>query len=328
MLSRWKPRHWNSNQVQGVCFALLSAAALGLAPTLGKQAINAGTPPLTVVTLRTLLAVAVLWTAYTLLWRKYLYIYPVGLAGCLTAGLFNGLGSLMYYGGLGRLDASLAQLLYTLYPIFLTLFSRLDGHPVSRFTWGRTAIALAAVYLLTGTGQAKPDLLGALLMVGAGAMYAAHLLVNQRVLFDMPAQTVTLYTLTAMSVTVGVAYLLGGLPVMPPTLPAWEAVLWLTLVTVISRLALFVGVKRLGGLQTALLGLSELLITVVSAQVLLGDRLSSTQWLGAGLLAASVLLVVREKGLGVLPEPKPWLQILAARFTQPAPPRPTPDTRD
>jgi drug/metabolite transporter (DMT)-like permease len=93
------------------------------------------------------------------------------------------------------------------------------------------------------------------------------------------------------------------------------------LATVVSRLSLFMGLKRLGGVQTALIGLSELLVTVLSAQVLLGDKLLPIQWLGAALLAGSILLVVRERGLGVLPVPKPWLPLISARF---GPPGPTP----
>lgn len=309
-----KPSHWDATHVQGVSAALLSAAVLGLAPIFGKQAMLAGVPWLSVVTLRTVLAVAVLWIVYAVFWRKYLYIYPIGFAVCMLAGLINGLGSLMYYQGLERLDAALAQLLYTLYPLFLTLYSRLDGHPISRFTLFRLALAIFAVALLKWSGPGHADWLGALLMIGGGAMYALHLAVNQRVLYDMPAPTVTVYTLTAMAITVGVAYGLSGGAALPGTAAGWQPVLLLTAVTLVSRLMLFIGVKHLGGLQTALLGLSELLITVLAALMLLGEKLTLGQWLGAGLLAASVLLVAREKSLGGLPPPKPWLQIFTAWF--------------
>jgi DME family drug/metabolite transporter len=151
-------------------------------------------------------------------------------------------------------------------------------------------------------------------MLGGGLFYAAHLAVNQRVLYDVPAPTVALYTLTAMAVTVSVGYLLAGAPAMPPNTAAWQAVLLLTVVTVTSRLSLFTGLKRLGGVQTALIGLSELLVTVLSALLLLGETLAPVQWLGAALLAGSILLVVREKGLGVLPVPKPWLPLVASGF--------------
>src|SRR5690242_5825134 len=99
MLDRFKPRNWTRSQSQGVSAALLSAVVLGLAPTFGKQAMLAGTPPISVVALRTVFAVLALWAVFAAFRRHYLYIYPVGLYGCLTAGLINGLGSLMYYTG-------------------------------------------------------------------------------------------------------------------------------------------------------------------------------------------------------------------------------------
>jgi drug/metabolite transporter (DMT)-like permease len=76
---------------------------------------------------------------------------------------------------------------------------------------------------------------------------------------------------------------------------AWGAILALTLVTFLSRLTLFTGVKHLGGLQTALLGLSELLVTLVLSQIWLQETLIWTQWTGAGLLIISMLLVGLEK---------------------------------
>jgi len=318
MLERLRRPRFSPAQAQGIFAALLSALVLGLAPTFGKQAINAGTPALSVVALRTVLASLSLWLVFGLLpdTRRFVYIYLVGLWGCLAAGVINGLGSLMYYSGLARLDASLAQMLYTLYPIFLTLFLRLEGHVISRFTIFRLALALVAAYLLVQHGPVQTDWLGAALMVGAGLFYAAHLAVNQRVLYDVPAPTVALYTLSAMAITVSVGYLAAGLPALPPNAGAWQAVLLLTAVTLISRLALFTGLKRLGGVQAALIGLCELLVTILSAFVLLGEKIMALQWLGAALLAASVLLVARESRLGTLPTPRAWTPLLLARLSR------------
>ncbi|MGH2520918.1 MAG: DMT family transporter [Anaerolineales bacterium] len=326
-MSRWKLPSLSSPQVQGVLAALLSAVVLGLSPVFGKQAINAGTPWLTVVMLRTVAATGLLWLTYLSIrqLRLYTYIYPVGLVGCLAAGLINGAGSLMYYNGLGRLDAALAQLIYMLYPLFLTLLAQLDGYSISRFTIFRLALAIAAVYLLVGLETSRADPVGVALMLGGSVMYALHLVVNQRMLQEMPAPTVTLYTLTAMSATVVFAYFVKGRPILPPNPIAWQAVTSLMLATLLSRLMLFMGVKRLGSVQAALLGLSELFITVVGAHLLLDEKLTPAQWLGTGLLGFSVLLITHEKSLGVLPTPKPWLRILTARFTTPSlPPAPPP----
>src|SRR5258707_5911494 len=151
MLQRLKSPKINPAQAQGIAAALLSALVLGLAPTFGKQAIHAGTPALSVVALRTTLASLSLWLLFCLhpAGRRLFYIYPVGLWGCLAAGVINGLGSLMYYTGLARLEASLAQMLYTLYPIFLTLLLRLERDPILRFTPFSPAPAFVAPFFLT-----------------------------------------------------------------------------------------------------------------------------------------------------------------------------------
>src|SRR3990170_1947480 len=111
-MPRLKPSYWDSTHVQGVTAALLSAVVLGLAPIFGKQAMLANVPWQSVVMLRTVIAAATLWSVYALhkAWRPYFYIYPVGFVGCMLAGLINGLGSLMYYNGLNRLDAAPVEL--------------------------------------------------------------------------------------------------------------------------------------------------------------------------------------------------------------------------
>ena len=53
-------------------------------------------------------------------------------------------------------------------------------------------------------------------------------------------------------------------------------------------------------MQTALLGLGELVVTVLLAHYWLGEHLSPIQWMGAGILVASLLLV----GIDRLPPEK------------------------
>jgi len=283
------------SRIKGISAALASAFFLGLAPVYGKEAIRQGLPPLGVVALRTSLAALLLLIVVLLFQRKYLYIYPAGLLGCLLAGGVNGLGSLLYYSALSRIDASVGQLLYSLYPVFVMFWLFLDDQRPSRLTLARLGLILPALWLLVSTNHQKVDLLGVLMMLGASLLYALHLPINQRVLFDMPAPTVTLYTLLAMSGVVIPAYLISGQSIEAGLHSGWQAVLGLTLVTFLSRLTLFLGVKHLGGLQTALLGLSELLVTLVFSYLWLGERLSATQWVGAFLLILSLSLVTQEK---------------------------------
>jgi drug/metabolite transporter (DMT)-like permease len=280
-----------------------------MAPVFGKQAILAGFPPIGVVALRTGMAAGLLFAAILVFRRPYLYIYPAGLLGCLLAGGINGLGSLLYYSALGRIDASVGQLVYSLYPVFVAGWLWLDHQPPARLTLVRLSLAVPAVALLTQSQSDRVDMLGIGLMFTASILYALHLPINQRVLYEMPAPTVTLYTLLAMSVVVVGGYFVLGAPPLPASLPGWQGVFWLTLVTFLSRSLLFLGVKHLGGMQTALLGLGELLVTVVFAHLWLGERLSTLQWLGAILLGLSLVLVGFEKAAPPKPNPaQGWLR--------------------
>lgn len=287
---------------------------MGFAPIFGKQAFLLGFTAKAVVSFRTGLAFILVFLVVFAFQRKYLYIYPIGLIGCLLAGVVNGVGSLFYYSGLERIDASVGQLLYSFYPLFVGIWLHLDQQPISRFSIFRLLLSLPAVYLLTARGLHPVDVQGAIFMLISACLYALHLIINQRVLYDVPAQTVTLYTLLAMSAVVIPVYLISdrSLPVINPALflNTWWPVLCLALVTFLSRFALFLGVKHLGGLQTALLGLGELLVAVLLAQWWLGERLSLAQWAGTALLSINLVLVGFEKINPVVRKKGGWLKWL------------------
>lgn len=241
------------------------------------------------------MASAILFIIMAIFRPKFLYIFPVGLLGCILAGVINGLGSLLYYMALGELPASLGQLLYAIYPLLVALFSVLDKQSLSRLTVIRILLAGAAVLLLTvGNGGLHAPLPAILMMLGAAALYALHIPINQRVLYEIPAPTVTVYTLLAMSAVTIPFYLLFDRQ-WPAANVSWWPVISLTIVTFISRLTLFMGVKHIGGIQTAILGLGELFITLILSYYFLDEKLTMIQILGAIILGISLLLIAMEK---------------------------------
>jgi drug/metabolite transporter (DMT)-like permease len=110
-----------------------------------------------------------------------------------------------------------------------------------------------------------------------------------------------------MAITVIPVKLIGsGLSFEAPA-AAIQPLLWLTLVTFGSRLALFAGVKAIGGVQTALIGLLELLVTVLLALWLLGESLNPRQWIGAALLITTLILTAFERDLKTTRFARGWL---------------------
>jgi len=275
----------------GINAALISALFLGLAPVFGKAAMEMGKfSPLAVVALRTSLAALLLVVIIALFRRRTLYIYPAGFLGCVLAGAVNGIGSIFYYVGLSKLNASVAQMLYALYPFFVAFWLQLDKQSPSKLTGFRIVLAAISAFLLTRGDAGYIDPWGVVFMLIAAALYALHLPINQRVLYDVPAPTVTVYTLLAMSMIVVPAYLIFDRSWPTATVP-WSPVLALTAVTFFSRLMLFLGVKHIGGMQTALLGLGELLVAILFSHLLLEESLTTLQWAGTVGLSLSLLLV-------------------------------------
>lgn len=280
---------------RGIPLALVSASLMGLTPIFGKQAITAGLQPLLVVALRTFAATALLLLIILVFRRRYLSIYPLGLAGCLAAGALNGAGSLFFYAALARVDAILGQLVFALYPVYVALLLYLDGQRPSRLTLLRLGLCFPSIFLLAAPREFAVDRVGVAEMLMAGLCYALHIPINERVLYEVPAPTVTFYTLAAMTGVVVPAGLLLSQPTWQMPMGSWLPLIGLTAVTFLSRLTLFAGVKSIGGMQTSLLGLTELLVTMVFGILWLQEGLRPAQWLGAALLATVLTLALADR---------------------------------
>jgi drug/metabolite transporter (DMT)-like permease len=270
--------------------ALLSPVFLGMAPVFGKLALQGGSDPFTVAAVRTSLAVVLLWLIYALFWRKYIFIYIAGFLGCAVVGTINGIGSLMYYNGLSRLDASMSQLLNGTYLIFVVLLARLGGQILSWRTALRVLLAMFGLLLITGGMRGDVDWLGVGFMLGNALLFAGTVVLSQRVLYEMPAQTVTLYVMTVMAVIVVMARAAYDWHWLAQSSDAMWAILALAISTALSRLALFAGVKTLGSLQTTLLAITEIAVAVTLAFLLLDESLTLVQWFGVAAFILSLLL--------------------------------------
>ncbi len=281
----------------GVIAAFATPIFLGVAPIFGKFAIGAGADPFTVAALRTMVAVAILWIAYALFSRKYIFIYPAGLMGCVVIGIINGIGSLFYYGGLQQLDASMVQLINGVYLAFAVLLSRIGGQKTDIRTTLRVLMALTALVMITGLSAEGINWTGVGFMLANALMFAGTVILSQYVLFEMPAPTAALYILTTMGVVVTMVWLAVAPPLVDIEVQqATFAIVALGLTTALSRLAMFASVKVLGGMQTAIMAAAEIGVALILAFALLGDSLTMGQWAGVALLMTSILLI-RQKDL-------------------------------
>ena len=202
----------NKLRVSGVSSGLLASFLLGWAPILGKFAYQANVDPLTLAALRTAVAALLLWVFFLLFSPKRVFLRWPETLNCVLVGVINGIGSLFYYSGLSRLDASRASLLGALYPVWVVIFLSAAGQVIRRLTLVRLFISLIGAILVTSPWMlgSLTDYLGVMLMAAYAALTGWYLVMGQWVLSDVPSQSGTLYILTGMAVTVAVARVVGG----------------------------------------------------------------------------------------------------------------------
>lgn len=292
-------------RVPGISSGLAASFLLGWAPILGKFAYRANVDPLTLAALRTAVAALFLWVVYLLFWRKRMVLRWTATLSCVMIGVINGIGSLFYYSGLSRLDASRASLLGALYSVWVVIFLSASGQAIHRLTLMRLAGSLLGAVLVTSPWAMSnlTDYLGVMLMAAYAALTGWYLVMGQWVLADVPSQSGTLYILTGMAITVAVARIAVGGAVGTISASGWGAIVALGLTTALSRLAMFFSLEKLGGVQTAIISLMELAVSLTLAFVFLGDRLAWYQWLGAVLLLGGGIMARMDVESGKTPAP-------------------------
>jgi drug/metabolite transporter (DMT)-like permease len=307
-------RHFSIQWQKGLLWALISPIFLGTMPIFAKLAYAANIDLFTVAALRTTVAAVLMWSVTLVVGRKFIRSSGPAIFGSMLAGGINGVGSIFFYGSLVMIDASLGQLINITYLIFVTVLLRMAGQSISWLTVGRTLLAVAGIALLTIGGLGPPNWLGVGLMLVAALAYAIQLVIGQRVMYDIPAPTMTLYAVTAMALVVNLAWLFVTPDLTEATTAGWQAVILMGIFTALSRLTLFIGVKHLGSIQAGLLGVLEVIVTIVVAIILLNESLEQLQWVGAFVVLFSVYLVRFEKGVPRFFDIWPFIYQVWGRF--------------
>lgn len=282
-----------STRLAGVGFALLSAAAFGVMPILGKLAYEDGADPVGVLAVRFVVA------GFALL------ALAVGRGEALPRGrtlgalcLLGGVGyvamSLSYFLALERISAGLTALLLYFYPALVVLLAALVLRQSPR------PVAVACVVLATlgtaltvgpvGTGQVAGIALG----LGAAAAYALYIVLSSRVLRVAvgPFATAAVILLACGAVFTVLTVVTGAR--LPEQVDGWLAALGVALFGgVVAVSAFFAALSRLGPSDTAVISTFEPVVSIGVAALVLRERLTPLQGVGGVLVLAAVVTLAR-----------------------------------
>lgn len=300
------------SNTRGLLAVLGASAMLSTVPTAVKIGLGTRASPLQLLAPRMLLGAGLLW-AWALLTRpKRIRIDGRGLATCALAGCTNAVSLTLFYLSLERIDASISILVFTLYPAILLIMLLLRGEPVTRVDWLRLGLALAGIWLIVGP-RGHVDLIGAALSLGTATVYALYVLIAHARLKGYAPSTQALWIITFMALAVQLPSLLltSGEPLDST---GWAVVLWSAVFgTTLARVLTLMGIRELGGGQSALLAPAETVMSVSWATLVLGERMSPPQLAGGVLVIASVALAAAHRGTHLLAWPRRALVLFRGR---------------
>ncbi len=300
-----RPSSARRSQREGLLFSLTAAAGFSTTGIFAKLAYAAHVHVATLLSLRFLVASALLWLVIVGT-RQPLPSKRTLLLGLLLGLVGYGLQVTLLFLSLKRIDAALSSLLFYSYPAMVTVGAVLLGR--ERMTRRRgiaLAVAMAGVLLVFSTAaSSRRDTTGVLLSVASALVYAALILIADRLGREVGPLVLSTLVPTGAAVT----FVLGGLLLgdlrLDVTLPGWEAMLGLALVaTVVPLAAFYAGIARVGPSTASILLTVEPALTVVLAAVVLNERLGPPQLVGGLLVLAAVLVLQLQRRGGAIPAP-------------------------
>jgi drug/metabolite transporter (DMT)-like permease len=291
-------------QRPGLGIALLSAGAFGTSGSFATALIGSGWSPAAAVTVRLLVASAVLTVPALLVLRgrfDSLIRQAPSIAGYGVLAI--AVAQLCYFNAVARLSVGVALLLEYLGILLVVgwLWLRQGHRPRPLTVSGAVAALVGLALVLDITGHHHLDPVGVLWGLGAAVGLAAYFVISAQADTALPPVAMAWSGMTIGSGCLLLVGLAGWLPMHANTSDVQflhHRTSWLVpllgislLATVYAYAAGIRAARALGAKLASFAGLSEVLFAVLFAWLLLGQLPRPTQILGGAFILAGVALV-------------------------------------
>lgn len=304
----------------GLGIALLSALAFGTSGTFATMLMDTGWSAGAVVTVRIGGAALVLLVPTVIALRGRWSVLRRHAVTVLAYGLVAVAGcQLAYFSAVDRLSVGVALLLEYLAPVLIVGWAwlRHQRRPARLTLAGCAAALLGLALVLDVTSGARIDALGVVYGLLAALGLVAFFTLPAQDDSDLPPQVLAGGGLVVGALALAGAGAVGVLPmdagtrdiaVAGASLPWWVAVVELVLVAaVLAYLTGVVAARMLGATVASFVGLSEVVLAVLVAWLLVGQSMAPVQLLGGLAILVGVICVrlgqQREAATAAIPGP-------------------------
>ncbi|MFI4987994.1 MAG: DMT family transporter, partial [Alphaproteobacteria bacterium] len=281
--------------LSGVGYALAAASVFSVNTNLARLAFAGGSDAPTLNAVRFAFTVVVLLIIAALRRRSRKPLTPRQRLAAAALGVLFFLCSFGYMGAIQYIPVSIAVLLLYSYPALVGLMARVsECRPLGLARTAALLLAFAGVALALGVDRTTElDWRGvALACLAAGSM-ALLVTGSSRVLREADHGEVNLHLTATAAVLFLAALAFGGKVHWPESGGGWLAFGGVLVTFAACQLTLIAAIGRAGPVPTAAVMNLEPPLTIGLAVLLVGERLTPLQMLGAVLVVAALFVMSR-----------------------------------
>jgi probable blue pigment (indigoidine) exporter len=280
-----------------------AAASWALATVISKRAVDE-IEPLTLLPIELAVSVVMLGAAAAMTGqrvRRSSELSRLALLGVLNPGVSYALGLV----GLARITASMSVLLWAVEPLLILAFAwlLLRQQPTARLmAWSLLALVGVVLVVFVPSGAGEP--LGVAFTLAGVSACAIYTVLSSYVLVEVSSLTVVLVQqvaafLFALVLFAGALIVGQGGSLSNVSLTGWASAVIAGVLY--YAVAFWFYINGLRHVRPAVAGMFLNLIPLfglAASRVLLDERLSGRQWVGAALIVAAVLAIARGQARG------------------------------
>lgn len=288
----------------GILLALAAALCFGAIPTMVKAATAGGAGVLALLSVRYVLASAVLVPSTLIRERGRLPAARPLLKIMAVAGVFLALEAGLYFYSLTLLPSAFAALILFTFPLIVNVLGLFSGKRIRASGWVAMAVCLCGLAALLGPDFTRLNFTGVACAFLAAVSYAVYLVLIDRLISGVSPAVTNAAVSLSNAVTMTAAALATGSLSLSFRPAAWIAILLMVAVSNVAGFQCFFGaLKKLGPGRTSVLNMAEPLFTLAIAVLFLGEKLSALQAAGALALVAGLFAftIIQTKTAGKAP---------------------------
>ncbi len=291
-----------NSQSFGIVLIFVGALLIGLMPSAAKFAYQDGANALFVLLGRSIIGVGVIFLFIIFTGRRAA-ISAANLRLSFVSGMTHIVAAIGILASIVYIDISLANIILFLFPFPIAIIAHFRGEtPLTLPTMALMLLAIAGLALVLGVDFSSTDPRGIAIAVMGMFGFTFMIIVMTDLTKVVGAPNSNLLMTIWAVIVFALVSILGPLSAVidPPQLPQ-SSVGWVAVVTVgitfsLGYLCFFISANIIGAARASLLSISEPVMIILMAVIVVGESLSAVEWSGVVLVISSLALTEVTRG--------------------------------